>query len=125
MSLSILNLGGLRLGRRLYEARKELCEQLNLRSIVFGGRIPNYSKFAKDLTPKQYIEKVKRKEVDDPVLLFQLANDFHVRKVLKGYLDGDKESMDYAVLMEWINIYYVKSDKILDSHKKVVRLGLV
>ncbi len=116
---------GLRLGRRLYEARKELCEQLNLRSIVFGGRIPNYSKFSKELTPKQYIEKVKRKEVDDPVLLFQLANDFHVRKVLKGYLDGDKESMDYAVLMEWINIYYVKSDKILDSQKKVVRLGLV
>ncbi|MEX2350149.1 MAG: bifunctional GNAT family N-acetyltransferase/carbon-nitrogen hydrolase family protein [Flavobacteriaceae bacterium] len=116
---------GLRLGRRLYEARKELCEQLNLRSIVFGGRIPNYNKYADELTPKQYIEKVKRKEVDDPVLLFQLANDFHVRKVLKGYLDGDKESMEYAVLMEWINIYYVKSTKILDSAKKVVRLGLV
>lgn len=116
---------GMRLGRRLYEARKELCEQLNLRSIVFGGRIPNYSKYAKELSPKQYIEKVKRKEVEDPVLLFQLANDFHVRKVLKGYLDGDKESMDYAVLMEWINIYYVNSNKILDSQKKVVRLGLV
>src|SRR5699024_7161181 len=28
---------GLRLGRRLYDARKELCEQLNLKSIVFAG----------------------------------------------------------------------------------------
>src|SRR6187401_142304 len=27
---------GLRLGRRLYDARKELCEELNLRAIVFG-----------------------------------------------------------------------------------------
>ncbi|MDP0947517.1 GNAT family N-acetyltransferase, partial [Klebsiella pneumoniae] len=33
---------GFRLGRRLYEARKELCRQYNLRSILAGGRIPNY-----------------------------------------------------------------------------------
>ena len=32
---------GLRLGRRLYDYRKELCEKLNLKGIVFGGRIPN------------------------------------------------------------------------------------
>ena len=38
---------GKRLGRRLYEARKELCEQLNLKSIIFGGRIPNFAKYAK------------------------------------------------------------------------------
>ncbi|MEZ4566667.1 MAG: hypothetical protein R2860_06770 [Desulfobacterales bacterium] len=31
-------LPGLRLGRRLYDARKELCETLNLKSIIFGGR---------------------------------------------------------------------------------------
>ncbi len=29
----------LRLGRRLYDARKELCELLNLKSIILGGRI--------------------------------------------------------------------------------------
>ncbi|MBT4967715.1 MAG: GNAT family N-acetyltransferase, partial [Bacteroidetes bacterium] len=33
---------GLRLGRRLYDHRKELCERLNLKGIAFGGRIPNY-----------------------------------------------------------------------------------
>ena len=31
----------LRLGRRLYEARKELCKNLNLRAIIAGVRIPN------------------------------------------------------------------------------------
>ena len=35
---------GLRLGRRMYEYRKELCEKLNLKAIMFGGRIPNYHK---------------------------------------------------------------------------------
>ena len=44
---------GLRLGRRLYDYRKELCERLNLRGIAFGGGIPNYHKFAEELTPKQ------------------------------------------------------------------------
>ena len=96
----------MRLGRRLYEARKELCEQLNLKSIIFGGRIPNYSKYAAELTPKQYIEKVKIKDIHDPVLSFQLSNDFHVKKVIKGYLAGDHESKEFATLMEWNNIYY-------------------
>ena len=33
---------GRRLARRLYDARKELCERLNLRSIAFGARIAGY-----------------------------------------------------------------------------------
>lgn len=33
---------GMRLGRRLYDARKELCEKLNLKGIIVGGRIPGY-----------------------------------------------------------------------------------
>ena len=37
---------GLRLARRMYEYRKDLCEKLNLKSIMFGGRIPNYHKYA-------------------------------------------------------------------------------
>ena len=44
---------GLRLGRRLYDYRKELCEQHNLKGIVFGGRIPNYHTHAKKLSPKE------------------------------------------------------------------------
>ena len=52
---------GLRLGRRLYDARKELCEQLNLKAIVFAWRIPNYSQQAKKFTPKVYIYKLKHK----------------------------------------------------------------
>lgn len=116
---------GMRLGRRLYEARKELCEQLNLKSIIFGGRIPNYSEYSKELTPKQYIEKVKLKEIHDPVLSFQLSNDFHVKKVIKGYLPGDHESKEFATLMEWNNIYYSKPSKTTFPKKTVVRLGLV
>ena len=115
---------GLRLGRRLYDYRKEVCENLNLKGIVFGGRMPNFHKH-KELTPKQYIEKVKRKEIHDPVLSFQISNDFHPVRILKGYLEGDTASNEYAVLMEWDNIYYTKKNKKASSVKTIVRLGLI
>ena len=91
---------GLRLGRRLYDYRKELCEKLNLKGIAFGGRIPNYHNYASELSPKEYINKVKLKELDDPVLNFQISNDFHPSKILKGYLEGDADSGEFAVLLE-------------------------
>ncbi len=116
---------GLRLGRRLYDYRKELCEKLNLEGIAFGGRIPNYHKYAKELSPKQYLEKVKRKEIHDPVLNFQMSNDFHPVKILKGYLEGDEASNEFAVLLKWNNIYYQKENKEVTIQKKVVRLGLI
>ena len=116
---------GLRLGRRLYDYRKELCEKLNLKGIAFGGRIPNYHKYADQMSPKEYLEKVKRKEIHDPVLNFQMSNDFHPSKILKGYLQGDKESGEYAVLLEWDNIYYERPNKKATTKKKIVRLGLI
>ncbi len=116
---------GLRLGRRLYDYRKELCERLNLRGVAFGGRIPNYHKYSDELSPKEYIEKVRMKEIHDPVLNFQISNDFHPAKILKGYLEGDKASNEFAVLLEWDNIYYQKPTKKARITKKVVRLGLI
>ncbi|WP_339885089.1 bifunctional GNAT family N-acetyltransferase/carbon-nitrogen hydrolase family protein [Polaribacter vadi] len=116
---------GLRLGRRLYDYRKEICETLNLKGIVFGGRMPNYHKFAAEISPKEYLERVKRKEIYDPVLNFQISNDFHPSKILKGYLEGDANSGEFAVLLEWDNIYYQKKSKKAATKKTVVRLGLI
>lgn len=116
---------GLRLGRRLYDYRKELSERLNLKGITFGGRIPNYAKHSETLTPKQYIDKVKHKEIVDPVLNFQISNDFHPVRILKNYLEGDKESNEYAVLLEWDNLYYEPENAKPTTNKKVVRLGLI
>ncbi len=116
---------GMRLGRRLYNLRKELCENLNLRSIIAGGRIPEYKNYADTLSPKEYIEKVKHKEIYDPILTFQLSNDFHVKKILTDYLPEDAESKKYATLIEWNNIYYEEKAELIGARKPVVRLGLV
>lgn len=116
---------GLRLARRMYEYRKDLCESLNLKAIMFGGRIPNYHKYADKLRPKEYITKVRQKEIFDPVLTFQLSNDFHVRKVMRNYLPNDEESKHYACLLQWDNIYYQAPSQDVVSKKTTVRVGLV
>ena len=116
---------GLRLGRRLYDYRKELCERINLKGVAFGGRIPNYHKHSNEYTPKEYIAAVRRKEITDPVLNFQISNDFHPSRVLKNYLDGDAASNEYAVLLEWDNIYYEKQITKANITKKLIRLGLI
>ncbi len=116
----------MRLGRRLYDARKELCQNLNLRGIIAGGRIPGYKKYAREMPPEQYIELVKRKEIRDPILSFQLANDFHVRRVITGYLPEDKSSHAYATLVEWNNIFYQQREQpLIGAEKAVVRVGTV
>ncbi len=115
----------MRLGRRLYDARKELCESLNLKAIMAGGRIPNYNKYSNELSPRDYIQKVRLREIFDPTLTFQLSNDFHVKKVLKNYLPEDTESEEFATLLEWNNIYYQEKEKLINADKKIIRLGIV
>jgi len=114
---------GLRLGRRLYDYRKELCENLNLKGIVIGGRLPNFHKFD-DISAKEYIEKVKRKEIHDPVLNFQISNDFQVKRVVKNYLPEDNASESYAALLEWANIYYTKPAKTYKPKNLLSAWGL-
>jgi len=98
---------GKRLARRLYDERKALCEQLNLRSMLIAGRMPNYQKHADKLTPEQYVSRVLKRRLRDPVIDAQTANGFTVQHLLRNYLPEDRESHGHAVLMEWLNPDYV------------------
>ena len=66
--------------------------------MVAGGRIPGYAAYADEMTPAKYVEKVRNKELVDPILTFQLSNEFYVRKLIRGYLPYDSESKAYATL---------------------------
>ncbi len=117
---------GMRLGRRLYEARKELCQNLNLKAIVAGGRIPNYSQYAAEMTPQAYIDKVKKKELYDPILTFQLSNDFEVKRVMTDYLPEDRKSEGYATLLQWHNLYYdAAKTPLIGGVRTSARIGCV
>jgi predicted amidohydrolase/ribosomal protein S18 acetylase RimI-like enzyme len=116
---------GMRLGRRLYDARKELCEKLNLKGIIVGGRIPGYAKYHKEMSPTEYVRKVKNREIVDNVLTFQLANDFHPKRAIRNYIPEDDDSKSHAVFLEWNNIFYEARKKHVWGRKSNVRLGAV
>ncbi len=95
---------GYRLGQRLYNERKKLCETLGLKGIVFGGRLPSLKRrLAQYGTIENYLEAVKSKKKRDPVLSFQLHNGFEIIGVLPNYLTEDRESLGYAVHLAWRN----------------------
>jgi predicted N-acetyltransferase YhbS len=102
---------GLRIGKRLYEARRALAERLELRGVVFGGRMPNYARAkSKVAGPEEYLSLVQEGKFRDPVIGFQLANGFIPIGVLRKYLPFDKASSGFAAHMVWRNPYVNPSE---------------
>ena len=108
---------GMRLARRIYEARMQLVQELELRKIVIAGRIPGYDEHASEMSAREYVRKVVAKELADPVLTAQLANGFVIRTVLSKYLPRDRESRGHAVLMEWLNPLYAPPEALDQATK--------
>jgi predicted amidohydrolase/GNAT superfamily N-acetyltransferase len=94
----------LRIGQRLYNARRRLCEDWKLKGIVFGGRMPGYAKRRHQFkTPEAYLQAVLERRLRDNVIQFHLANNFEPIGVIKNYDPTDHESLGYAVHMLWRN----------------------
>ena len=95
---------GYRLGQRLYNERKNLCQSLGLKGIVFAGRLPTlYKRIKRFGTVENYVEQVKTKKQRDPVLSFQLHNGFEVLGIIKDYLTVDHQSLGYGIHLIWKN----------------------
>jgi predicted amidohydrolase/GNAT superfamily N-acetyltransferase len=93
------------LGGALYAHRRELCRSLNLRRIVVGGRLMLYSEHSAEMTAGEYARRVESGELSDPVLSFQLAQGFVLKKILPSYM-RDPLSEDHGTFLEWINPDY-------------------
>lgn len=102
---------GMKLSRRLYEARQKLTKDRNLKRIAIGGRIPNFHKYSGKMTAEQYVEKVMDRKIYDPVLTAQIANGFVLKRLLPDYFPNDKESCGYATFLEWYNLSYTVEKK--------------
>ena len=95
---------GMKLSRRIYDARKELCRERNLARMIIAGRIPGYHLHAEELSAREYIEKVEEKAIYDQVLTAQLSNGFSVQGLIPNYLPSDTHSQGYATFLEWTNL---------------------
>ncbi len=123
---------GYRLGQRLYNERKKLCQNLGLKGIVFAGRLPTLAKrIGKFGSAQAYVEAVNQKKHRDPVLSFQLHNGFEIIGVIPNYLATDRESLGYGVHLVWKNPSVVetkpgeKNKKYSGRLPETVRVGTV
>jgi predicted amidohydrolase/ribosomal protein S18 acetylase RimI-like enzyme len=117
---------GMKLSRRLYDARKELCRERNLARIIIGGRLPGYGDHAEEMTAREYVENVMDKRLFDPVLTAQLANGFQLRGLIPDYFPSDSASRGYATFLEWLNLEYVPGAKRRYVHAtEPIRIAVV
>jgi len=116
---------GLKLARRLYDARKQLAREKNLRRIIIGGRIPGYGPYADQMTAREYVERVMNKVLYDPVLTAQIANGFQLKRLIPGYFPSDSASRGYATFLEWTNFDHVEDRTRRFQAVKQARLCMV
>jgi len=117
---------GMKLSRRLYDARKELVRVKNLQRIIIAGRISGYRSHSEEMSAREYVEAVMDKSIFDPVLTAQLANGFSLQGLIPGYLPSDQESCGYATFLEWLNLDYVPNAKRRFHHLvEPIRLSVV
>ena len=90
------------IGGMIIHRWKELVTKLNLRRMIGGGRLFNYCDHAVKMSPYEYVGKVMKGELKDPVLTFELNIGFRLVKILTNYLD-DVRSLNYAGFIEWLN----------------------
>jgi GNAT superfamily N-acetyltransferase len=98
------------IGKKIYDARRELVERLGLLRIRAGARLRGYHRYAHRLSAEEYAMRVVQGRLHDPTLTFQLKHGFHVLGVVSGYLHFDPESRGFAAIIEWINQQVAKPE---------------
>lgn len=117
---------GMKLSRRLYDARKQICRDRNLSRIIIAGRIPGYHEHAEKMSAREYVENVIDKTLFDPVLTAQLANGFNLQGLIPDYFPSDTASCGYASFLQWLNLDYRKGAKRRYGHTtELIRLAVV
>ena len=91
------------IGRALTVAARELVRARSLWRMVGGSRMPGYGKLATQIAPDDYIERVKRGELIDPVLTVHLHDGWDAITAIRGYLPHDVESAGWAAVIQWLN----------------------
>lgn len=98
------------IGKKIYQARRELTERLGLLRIRAGARLRGYHRYAHRMSAEEYVIRIVQGRLHDPTLSFQIKQGFHVLGVVSGYLHHDPDSRGFAAIIEWINHAVAKSE---------------
>jgi GNAT superfamily N-acetyltransferase len=91
------------IGHHLIRAQQGLARELRLRRMRGGARLRDYHTYAKQMAAPDYVIAVVHGRIVDHTLTFHLHEQFHILAVIPHYLTGDRETLGYAALVEWLN----------------------
>jgi hypothetical protein len=91
------------LAHGLTDATRALVVAENLWRMVGGSRLPGYSTVAATLSADEYVAEVVAGTRSDPVLTVHLKDGWTVVRAIRGYLQDDPESANYAAVIQWVN----------------------
>lgn len=87
-------------GSALYSRRLALVRELDLDGMYAGGMLKGYRRYRGRLTPREYAERVRRGEIEDPTVSMQINRGFRAAGIIEDY-DEDDESGNCAMLIVW------------------------
>jgi len=87
-------------GSALYRRRLELVRELGLEGMYAGGMLKGYRRFRSRMSPREYAERVRSGEIEDPTVTMQLRRGFRAAGVIEDYVD-DEEAGNCAMLIVW------------------------
>jgi hypothetical protein len=91
------------LAHALTDATRALVVEENLWRMVGGSRLPGYGKVAATVSAETYVAEVVAGKRADPVLSVHIKDGWSVVKPIRGYLQHDPESANWAAVIQWIN----------------------
>jgi len=124
VNLSVFPQTQSRVAMALLEAVDKLAIKLGFKQIVLGGRIPRFARYLKHYCQKNNISAMSDKKRDeiaedyiqatnrrgnplDPQITFYQKVGTKITELLPNYFK-DPESLDYGVLLIWLNPFYRK-----------------
>lgn len=91
------------LAHALTDATRALVVEEALWRMVGGSRLPGYGKVADTVPAETYVAEVVAGTRSDPVLSVHIKDGWSVVKPIRGYLQHDPESANWAAVIQWIN----------------------
>jgi len=91
------------LAHALTDATRGLVVEEHLWRMVGASRLPGYGAVAGAIPAADYVRDVVTGTRIDPVLSAHLKDGWSVVKPIRGYLQHDPESANWAAVIQWIN----------------------
>lgn len=87
------------IGKRLYNARRDLVRHLNLRGELVAGLLPGYHDHRDQMSVEDYARRVASGELRDPTLSMQLGVGFKLRRLLYNYVTDERSNNVVTLLV--------------------------